>query len=36
MFATELETLATRDFGDMGPSARKWMVRDRFVAGHRD
>ena len=36
MFATELETLATRAFGDMGPSVRIRMVRYRFVAGHRD
>ena len=31
IFATELETLAARGFGDAGPSARIRMVRDRFV-----
>ena len=35
-FATELETLAARGFGDAGPNARTRMVRDRFVAGHQD
>ena len=36
MFATELVTLAVRDFEDAGPSARTWMVHDRFVTGHQD
>ena len=31
-FATELEILAVRGFGDMSTCARKWMVRDRFIA----
>ena len=35
-FATELETLAVRGFGNAGPGARTRVVRDRFVAGHRD
>ena len=35
-FATELETLAVRGFADAGPAARIRMVRDLFVAGHRD
>ena len=34
--ATELETLAIRAFGDMGPSAQVRMIRDQFVTGHRD
>ena len=36
VFVTELEILVARDFGDASPSARTWMVRDRFVSGHRD
>ena len=36
MFATELETLATRAFGDMCPKCTDPVVRDRFVAVHRD
>ena len=31
-FATELEILAVRRFGDMGKRARNWMIRDRFIA----
>ena len=31
MFATELEILAVRGFGDMGTCARNRMVRDRFI-----
>ena len=31
-FATELEILAVRGFGDMGKRARDWMIRDRFIA----
>ena len=31
-FATELEILAVRGFGDMGTCARNQMVRDRFIA----
>ena len=34
-FATELEILAVRGFGDMGKRARDWMVRDRFIAAQR-
>ena len=29
IFAIELKTLAVWAFGDMGPSARVWMIRDR-------
>ena len=36
MFATKLEIMATRGFGDAGLSARTWMVRDRFISWHRD
>ena len=36
VFATELEILATRGFGDTGPSARTRMVRVRFISGHPD
>ena len=32
-FATELEILAVRVFGDMGKRARDWMIRDRFIVG---
>ena len=35
-FATELETLASRGFGNAGPGARTRIVRDQFVAGHGD
>ena len=34
-FATELEILAVRGFGDMGKCARNLMVRDRFIAAQR-
>ena len=34
-FATELEILAVREFGDMGKRARDWMIRDRFIAARR-
>ena len=34
-FATQLEILAVRGFGDMGKCARNWMVRDRFIAAQR-
>ena len=34
-FATELEILAVRGFGDMGKRARDWMIRDRFIAAQR-
>ena len=34
-FATELEILAVRGFGDMGKCARNWMVRDKFIAAQR-
>ena len=33
IFAIALETLAVKAFGDMGPNARLWLIRDRFVAG---
>ena len=35
-FATELEILAVRGFGDMGTCARNRMVRDRFIADQRN
>ena len=35
MFATELEILAVRGFGDMGTCARNRMVQDRFIADQR-
>ena len=31
-FATELEIIAVRGFGDMGTYARNRMVWDRFIA----
>ena len=34
-FATELEILAVRGFGDMGTCARNRMVRDRLIADQR-
>ena len=34
IFATALETLAVKAFGDMGQTARLQLVRDRFIAGH--
>ena len=34
MFATALETLAVKAFGDMGQTARLRLIRDRFIAGH--
>ena len=34
IFATALETLAVKAFGDMGQTARLWLIRDRFIAGH--
>ena len=34
IFATALETLAIKAFGDMGQMARLRIIRDRFVAGH--
>ena len=33
-FATALEILAVKAFGDMGQTARLWLIRDRFIAGH--
>ena len=33
-FATALEMLAVEAFGDMGQTARLWLIRDRFIAGH--
>ena len=33
-FATALETLAVKAFGDMGQTARLRLIRDRFIAGH--
>ena len=32
IFATALETLAVKAFGDMGQTARLWLIR--FIAGH--
>ena len=34
-FATELEILAVRGFGDMGKRARNWMIRYRFIAAQQ-
>ena len=34
IFATTLETLAIKAFGDMGQTARLSIIRDRFIAGH--
>ena len=33
-FATALETLAVKAFGDMGRTAQLLLIRDRFIAGH--
>ena len=34
IFATALETLAIKAFGDMGQTVRLRLIRDRFIAGH--
>ena len=34
IFATALETLAVKAFGDMGHTARLRIIQDRFIAGH--
>ena len=34
IFATALETLSVKAFGDMGQTARLHLIRDRFIAGH--
>ena len=34
IFATALETLAVKAFGDMGQTARLRLIQDRFIAGH--
>ena len=34
IFATALETLAAKAFGDMGRTAQLRLIRDRFIAGH--
>ena len=34
IFATALETLAVKAFGDMGQTARLGLIRDQFIAGH--
>ena len=34
IFATALETLAVKAFGDMGQTACLRLIRDRFIAGH--
>ena len=34
IFATALETLTIKAFGDMGQTARLRIIRDQFVAGH--
>ena len=36
IFATALDTLAVKAFGDMGQTARLRLVRDRFIAGHNN
>ena len=33
-FATALETLVVKAFGDMGQTARLRLIQDRFIAGH--
>ena len=35
IFAIALEALAVKAFGDMGQTARLWLIHDRFIAGHR-
>ena len=34
IFATELETLAVKAFGDMGQTARLCLIKDWFISGH--
>ena len=34
IFAIDLETLAVKGFGDMGPNARLRLIRNRFTTGH--
>ena len=34
IFATALETLDVKAFGDMGQTARLQLIRDGFIAGH--
>ena len=34
IFATALEMLAVKAFGDMGQTGRLRLIRDRFIAGH--
>ena len=34
IFATALETLAAKAFGDMGQTDRLRLIRDRFIASH--
>ena len=34
IFATALETLAVKAFGDMGQTAHLRLIRDRFIVGH--
>ena len=34
IFATALETLAVKAFGDMGQTARLRLIRNRIIAGH--
>ena len=34
IFATVLQTLAVKAFGDMGQTGQLWLIRDRFIAGH--
>ena len=34
IFAIALKTLAVKAFGDMEQTARLWLIRDRFIAGH--
>ena len=36
IFATALETLAVKAFGDMGQRARLRLIWDRFIAGHNN
>ena len=34
IFATALDTLVAKAFGDLGQTARLRLIRDRFIAGH--
>ena len=36
IFAIDLETLAVKAFGDMGPNAQLRIIWDRFIAGNEN